>query len=474
VPAPGTRGKVQLPRSRGAGAPAARPHLRPAPRREGAEGALPPPVFANHDDDWQAGEPLLARVRPVRPEEREPSLHGRSYAIFDATHASEGDRSDVFARLGTELVVENPFHHGGRLQADAEWNWRRVDVQDNDDEEGVQFRVERLSYATGGTRFEPEGLEVGRFLHEIMPEFGVLDGVQWTARTASGSRYGASVGFLPEPDEEFESGSDFQFAGFYRWVADESEELSASAGYQKTFHDGAADRDLFVTSLQRLPRDGWTFFGTLWLDAYTAGDDQKGTLFGLTQAYLSTGKRWASGSSLDLVYTHLEFPEMQRDEFLPVTDDQLADDHNERVSLASGLQLNDAVCLRTAVGAWVDQDDRGGDAELGFALHDFVFPGAFAEVAAFATRGSFLAELGARGSVGTATAGGGRLALDYEFTQNRLDGFSSANDDLPEHRLRLHGDHAWNSWNVSWRLEALVYDDENALTLGLYLQRTTY
>ena len=85
-----------------------------------------------------------------------------------------------------------------------------------------------------------------------------------------------------------------------------------------------------------------------------------------------------------------------------------------------------------------------------------------------------ISELGGRASLGFATSGGARLALDYEFTQNRLDGFSSANDDLPQHRLRLHGDHSWNAWDVSWRLEAVAYDDENALTLGLYLQRTHY
>ena len=69
---------------------------------------------------------------------------------------------------------------------------------------------------------------------------------------------------------------------------------------------------------------------------------------------------------------------------------------------------------------------------------------------------------------------GGRWAVSYEFSQNRLDGFSSANDDLPQHRLRFSRDHVWNDWNLSWRLEGLVYDDENAITVGLYLQRTHY
>jgi hypothetical protein len=306
-----------------------------------------------------------------------------------------------------------------------------------------------------------------------MPELGVLDGVEWTVRTRDGHRYGASVGYMPEPDEEFQTGSDFQLAGFYRWVADESEELSAAAAYQKTFHNAAADRDLVVASLQRVPRAGWTFFSTLWIDFYTDGDDDKGTLLGLTQAYVSTGKRWANGSSLDLVYTHLEFPELERNEFLTVTDDQLADDHSERLALSTGLQLTPDARLRTIVGGWVDQEESGGDVEIGVGLHDFVSESGFADIAAFGTRGRFVTALGGRLSAGR-FAENGRWAVDYEVSQNRIDGFSSANDDLPQHRVRFSRDHAWTDWYLSWRLEGVIYDDENALTLGLYLQRSHY
>lgn len=468
VPAAGTRGRVQLPRARLEARP--RPGLRPAPRRELPEGS-PPPQFENQDSEWHEGEPLLARVRPVRPWERAASVRGRSYAIIDHTQASEDERHDTFARFGGGLVVDNPFGRGDRIHADAEWNWRKVVVPDLDDEEDVELRVDRLSYAWGGTRFATEGWELGRFLQSGMSEFGVLDGAEWTGRDADGNRFGASVGYMPEPDEEFETGEDLQLAGFYRWVADESEQVSAAAGYQKTFHNGAADRDLVIANLSCLPREGWSFFGTLWLDVYTDGDDEKGTLFGLTQAYLSTGRRWADGSSLDLVYSHLEFPEIDRDEFLPVEDAQLADDHSERLALTSGVQLTRETRLLTGLGGWIDEDDEGGDAEFGFAFRDFLFERAFMEVLAFATRGSTVTELGGRFSAGRYVADG-RWALDYEFTQNRLDGFSSDNDDLPQHRLRFSRDHAWGSWDLSWRLEGLTYDDENALTLGLYLQRS--
>ena len=82
----------------------------------------------------------------------------------------------------------------------------------------------------------------------------------------SGHRVGASVGFMPEPNAQFESGKDFQVAAFYRWVADATERLSAAAAVQKTWHNGATDRDLLITNLHYVPLEGWTFHGTTWVD----------------------------------------------------------------------------------------------------------------------------------------------------------------------------------------------------------------
>jgi len=467
--APGTRGRLELPAERFGDSPTSTGARRAPPARE-APAEAPPPEFENRDDEWHEGEPLLARVRPVRPAERQSSVHTRTWVIADHTRASEDRRKDSFARTGAELVLENAFQRGERLHADAEWNWRDVHVPDDDDEHETELRVDRLSYAWGGTRFEPEGWELGRFLQKGMPELGVLDGVEWVKRRRNGHSFGTSAGFMPEPDGEFESGHDFQVAGFYRWVADESERTSAALAYQKTFHDGNADRDLVVARFQSLPRSGWTFFGTAWLDIYTAGDDQKGAGLGLTQLYLSSGRRWEDGSSLTVVASHLEFPELEREEFLPVDANQLADDHSERLAMTGRTQLTRSTHLVSGAGVWVDEDDNGGDLQLGLGTRDVLFENGFVDVLALGTRGRFQTTLGARISAGLRLESG-TLALDYELTHNRLDGFSSTNNDLPQHRVRLHHDHAWGSWNLSWRLEGLLYDDENAISLGLYLQR---
>ena len=52
-------------------------------------------------------------------------------------------------------------------------------------------------------------------------------------------------------------------------------QLSASAGYQKSFHHSHSDRDLIVTRVDWLPPKGWNFLGTAWIDLYNGGDTQK-------------------------------------------------------------------------------------------------------------------------------------------------------------------------------------------------------
>ena len=470
VPAPGTRAEIQLPRGRVATPP--RPRKRAAPKREPVPEPEAPVTWQHRDDDWAPGQPLLAKVRPLRPEQRPRSFEGRTYAILDYASSSEDDRTDGFYRLGSSALFDNVFGHGDQLLVDVELNYRNVDVPDLDDEDGTELRVDRLSYGRGGNRFDQARWEFGRFLQSGLPEFGVLDGVEWNRRLPNGNRVGLSVGYMPEPDKDFETGSDFQIAGNWRWVQDETEELSAAVGYQKTFHNGNADRDLVVTSLERLPREGWTWLGRFWVDLYTSGDDAKGSGLGLTQAYVSTGRRWRSGSSLDVVYTHLEFPEIDRHEFLPVTEDQLDDDHAERLSLRNALQLTDETRVLTGVGGWVDEDDEGGDAEIGISLDGFPGERGTLDLVAFATQGRFTRTVGGRAGIGQRDETG-FWGLDYEFGGHRLIGFSSANDDLPQHKVRLHKDwfDLWR-WSVSARLEGVLYDDEHAVLVGFYIERS--
>ena len=51
--------------------------------------------------------------------------------------------------------------------------------------------------------------------------------------------------------------------------------------------------------------------------------------------------------------------------------------------------------------------------------------------------------------------------------------FSDDNDDLPQHRVRVGGD--WNDadgWSVSAHGDVALWDQENAVSLGVYVQRS--
>jgi hypothetical protein len=475
VPPPGTRGIVRIPSSRRAAAPA--PPAQPVPPvQPGAQEPVVAPreplPWQNPDEEWQEGEPLLARVRAVRPAERAPRITGRWYAIGDALGSSEGSRSDVFLRTGAGGEYENPFGDGGVLKLDGELNWRDVDVPDDDDDERARGRLDRLSYTWGGTRFAPTRVEAGRFLQHALPEFGVLDGIEVVQRTRGGASFGGSVGYMPEPDAEQSTGTDLQFAGFYRWVNDESETVSAAAGYQKTFHDFDADRDLFVAKLDVVPRDAWSFRSTLWVDVYGSSDDEKGSGVEVTQAYVQTGRTWNDGGSIGITYTHFAFPEIEREEFLPVADDQLADDHSERIALLARKPLGDTWAANIALGAWMDEEDEGGDVELGFDSNGSWTDGGRLELAGFATEGDSASLVGGRFSFGRAWDAN-RWHVDYEFQRDLFEGFSSDNNELPEHKLRAAIDwYTESGWSFSAHAEGLLFDEETGYGVGFYVQRS--
>lgn len=471
VPSPGTRGEAWVPRERLAALeePESEAAPPPAPAPTAVEPEHPP--WKNQDEDWREGEPLLARLEPMRPESRPRRISGRYLAIADQVWSSEDDRSDGFYRAGVDVLYENVTGNADSLHFDGEANYRNTDVPDQDDQRESRLRLDRLSYSWGGNRFSPQRFEIGRFLHDGMSEFGVVDGIEWNVRENDGDRFGVSAGFLPEPDLDHDTGSDFEVSGYYRWVFDESEQFSLASGYQKTFHNGDADRDLVVGKLVYFPRDSWSFHGTTWIDLYTEGDDDK-PFIELTQAYLDGGRDWDNGASFHASFSHLAFPQMDRDEFLPVTDDQLADDHSERLALDGRVQKTRDSGLSAGVGGWVDEDDHGGDAELGFDVQNFAFARGILDVDSFVSKGLYTTSVGGRVSLGARTELG-HWDVGYEFAQHRFEGFSSNNDDLPQHRVRASQEcHFSSGWSLSGYVESQFWDDEQAFAVGFYLQKS--
>ncbi|MCE9592868.1 MAG: hypothetical protein K8S98_01635 [Planctomycetes bacterium] len=466
----GTRGEVRVPVSRLA------PEVpRIAPNPETAETApdLPEhPAWKNDDEAWQDGEPLLAHVVPLRPDERAPSLSGRVWSSADEITSSEDDRTDGFERLGMSLRADNRFGRGESIGVDLELNARRTDVPDNDDESETHLRIDRASYAIGNSRFAVDRFEFGRFLQRGLPEFGVLDGVEWGRRLTGGDRVGASVGYMPEPDQDFESGHDFQAAAYYRWVFDESEVFSASAGVQKTIHHGDSDRDLAIAKVEYFPNDGWSANLTTWIDYYTSGDQAKGPGVDITQAYGRVAHRDDDGNSLGFVYTHLSIPEIDRNDVPQLTAAALADDRNDRFAAEWDRGLAEDLRLRVVAGLWSDEFESGSDAELAVRRSKLWSDAGRGELSLFGTRGRFSRTYGARARYAREDEFGA-WTCDYEFAQNTIDEFASDNNELPQHRLRVGRDwHSSGGWSFACDIEAWLWDQETAFALHLYLQRS--
>ncbi len=437
----------------------------------GAPGA--PGAYENRDEDWRAGMPLLAGVHVPRPSERRSSITGRLWSSFDAIFPDEPGRSDTFVRSGIDVEYENPFAEGGRLQLDAEWNSRRTRRADEADLADSTFRVERFSYAVGGTRFQRDRVEVGRFLQRGLPQLGVVDGVEWSRREPGASGFGVSLGFMPEPDRDYQSGHDFQIAGWYRWVSDSLETASAAVGYQKTWHDGNADRDLVVVDGHYLPGQGWRYFATLWVDLYTSGDEAKGSGAEVTQAIATATRDFGTGNTLDLVYSRLAYPELDRNEVFPIIDpDVLADEAVDRLGADTWFQLMPDTRVLTRLGVWQDADENGGDAELGAELAGLFGAGSRLRSSIYGTDGEFTSSLGGRLGLGVVRESTS-FDLSYELANQRQKGFGTDNDDFLHQRLRLGmGWRPTRNFSVSAHVETILRDNLSNFAGGVYAQWT--
>jgi hypothetical protein len=163
---------------------------------------------------------------------------------------------------------------------------------------------------------------------------------------------------------------------------------------------------------------------------------------------------------------------MDRHEYVPVLGTQLAEDHQYRLAVEARAPLSRNVRLQGRLGGWIDEDDDGADAQLGGDVQDVLIDGLWLDVRGFASWGRFASIYGARGTLGLNDPHGAWL-LECELTNQRIEGFSAGNDDLPQNTLRLSRSHDTDTgWSFSAHVEAVLWDEEIALAAGLYLQKS--
>ncbi|MEM6674909.1 MAG: hypothetical protein AAF726_18820, partial [Planctomycetota bacterium] len=367
----------------------------------GPEGSSNPDSSWNFaDEEWSQDMPLLAQVDAVDPVDRPSRWNGRVYASFDQIFDTDEDRSDTFARTGIALFGDNPFGRGGRLHFDGEFNYRQYSTPEvyDDEEDDFKFRLDRLSYTVGGTRFTPSRWQFGRFLQYGMPEFGVLDGAEWSSRLSGGDTFGVSLGFMPEPDPDQQTGDDLQVAAWYRWVADVRELLSITAGFQKTWNSGDEDRDLLVAKIEYVPDNAWNLFANAWIDFYD-DEEYKDDGTDLTFAIVDLRRNYGGKGGISIEYRHQEYPDLLRNEYSPVDPFQLEQAFVDRLGVSAwrwvaGTADRRGKRLYGRVGAWEDEEDTGGDGEIGVEIQGLFSERGRLDVATFAASGKFSSLIG--------------------------------------------------------------------------------
>lgn len=485
APPAGTRGEAwleaarfvkprstDLPRSEDLPRNDEQPRSEPPSGAQGADKEAQPNVgertkWTNRDEAWKPGMPLLTRVRPQRPEDRAWSMTGRAFAVTGLSHVPRNGTDNSFFRSGADLVFQNAFAMGGDLRVDAEIN-HKLGFTEN---RASDLLVRRLHYTVGGTRFARDRVDVGRFLHSDLPEFGVLDGLAWRQRTEAGHRYGASIGFLPEPNDDFESFKDLAFAGFLSYAFDEKEEFVVTGGYQKTFHRGHADRDLVVGRFSYTPEDSWQYFGSTWVDFYFGNDATKKDFAELTQALLTATRRYDDGARLDISLWHQMFPDVLMGLQRPLPQGRLRSDRHDRLTLSGWLPRGEDVSLRGTATLWNDEDETGSSLELGVERSALFFDDGTSAFTIFVADAAFETSFGFGVRVGRASAER-RWELNYDFGYHHRVGFPSNFADIVQHRV--FGEYEvplYRAWDLRTWVDANVFDDDASIGVGFWVQR---
>ncbi|MCP3916702.1 MAG: hypothetical protein GY711_14195, partial [bacterium] len=404
------------------------------------------------------------------PEDREPRLSGRYILGADHTWDDEQDRRYLLGRTGVDARMENPFGHGGGAKFRAEAFQRTADVENGNDEDESHLRIDRLSWYRGDTRERAGRIELGRFLQDAFPEFGVLDGVEYQQRTAAGHRWGASLGLAPIPNGELESSDDMQVALFFRHDAPVDGTLDWGVGAQKTWHEGAADRDLVVADANWRPSERAWLFGSAWVDYYTSGDDVKSGLE-LTELRLGGNWRISASSGVHADLSRVRWPDIERYEFTMLPASELDDSEVLRLSLGGWHQLSDDVRLNGRVNWWEDEEQDGAGGEVRAAWRDLLWERGEVNATLFTNTGAFSSVTGARFG-GTRSTGRGYLAVTWELAKHEQDGFVGTQEDLLQQVLRGSWDTTLgDDWNLSLSADQRFGDEQDSFALGFYLQR---
>ena len=297
----------------------------------------------------------------------------------------------------------------------------------------------------------------------------MLDGVEWSQRTASGSAFGASFGAMPEPFPTMPDDDDVQAAVFYRWIADRDRTLTWGNAYQNSWHQGEQDRNLFVSTLDWIAGKSFSLHASAWIDYYGAGDVIKPDGFELTELNASASWRTGERSSLSLSASARNYPEMLRTEFVPMTPEQILDDHIERIGAGWSGQLGTHTRGSARIDLWQDQDDSGTTYDASLGWRDLLWERGELTLAANYADGTYSSGPGAR-VVATKDFDPAFGTLSYSFASYDQKAFSGASATVANQSIFASLDlPLGRSWDLSLFGDRRFGDQIDAWDVGLAL-----
>jgi hypothetical protein len=462
----GTIGEVRLRPGDGSGAEPS------APKRAGGVPEHPPWTLDEFPRD-RTDEPLLAPAFGGGPASRPIDWDGRLFGQLQyARDDAEGRGFESYrARLGARLEVTNLFGAGGRLGFDGEVRRRGVDLFDGGEDSDDQLRIDRASYAIGDDDLEPWRVEIGRFVSQHAPELGLLDGAEVLRRLSPDFAVGGGLGLFPLPFPDRNTGDDAGLFGFVQWRPTAEPRLGGTVGFQKTWHEGAPDRDLMFARADWTPSDELRIDASALVDFYTGKDDLKDSAAELTQAWLSTTWNPTDDLGLGLSATTYSWAQLLREDLAFAPPELIRDGRVTRISPRVFVDLGPDFRVQARADFWSDQERDGSGGEIGFDWYRVLGTGLDLGLAAFHSEGSYLSGPGLRARAAR-SFDWGWTGLRYEWTNWSADGLSTGSEDFGQHRLGLDVDLAIGArWNALFNGEVILGDDQDALTLGIFVQR---
>jgi len=445
LPPVGTKGEIEIEGPLPEQTPQEKPQLDTTdPQRAAPQH----PPWSRKEEKLGPDTQLLAPAFGQTAKDRPIKFKGRLFSqlLYTADRGQNRDNDNTLARVGTWIEATNLFGRGGRTLFSGEANVRGADLLE--DLSDNKFRINRLSYAIGGKEYSRFRLEFGRFFSPFLPELGLVDGAEAVVKLRKGFQIGMGLGFHPESLPLNVSNEDGGLHLFADYQSDAWHHLSTVLAYQKTWHKGEPDRDLFLGRLNLKPTEKIWFYTSWKVDIYTSGDSIKNSVLDLTEFWAQFRYTPDRKKGAAISITHNAWPELKRREFRDLPVDLVKNGKVDRLNVSGWFRPRDRLRLSARFDAWEDQNDHGTGGELSADLTGTP-GGPSLHSAAYYTDGSFNNGMGFRVQARQGV-GGANGSVGYElFRYTNVGSIGSEEEAFIRHTVRGGFDWNINKWNYS-------------------------